>query len=191
MADSTFSEGEAMELQIDGQQVEVHDGLRETITSRLEKLNARHEDITHARVSLVKSNHHQHGSDEARIFLSMPRRKILQVTKVGKTLEDAINSALDALQREVAEYRSRRREVDKQRLKSAKIGPGVTGHVSQIFPHEGYGFVDIGEEEEVRFSRQAVIGGTFEAITEGMSVEVDVIEIAQGYEATRIVPLQR
>lgn len=179
-----------MELQIDGQHVDVHDDLRETITSRLERLNARHDDIIHARVSLVKSGHHLHGSDEARIFLSMSRRKVLQVTKVGKTLEGAINSAFDALQRELSEYRSRRREVDKQRLKTAKVGPGFTGKISQVFLDEGYGFVDIGEEEEVRFSRQTVVGEAFEAITEGMPVEVDVIEIAYGYEATRVVPLQ-
>ena len=179
-----------MELQIDGQHIDVHDDLRDLIADRLEKLNTHHDDITHARVSLVKSSHHQQGSDEARIFLSMSRRKVLQVSKVGKTLDDAVNTAFDSLQREVSEYRRRRRELDKQRLKSAKVEPHTTGKVSQLFPGEGFGFIDIGADEDVRFSRQVVTGGAFEAIHEGMVVEVDVIEIANGYEATRVTPLQ-
>jgi ribosome-associated translation inhibitor RaiA/cold shock CspA family protein len=183
-------EGEAMELQIEGQNVDIHDGLRATITNRLEKLNTRHGDIIYARVSLVKSGHHQHGSDEARIFLSMSRRKVLQVTKVGKTLEGAVGSAFDAIHRELADYRRRRRELDRQRLKTAKVSPRLTGKVVEVFPDEGYGFIDIGEDEDVRFSRQVIAGGAFEGISEGTSVEVDVIEASQGYEATRVVPLR-
>ncbi len=182
-------EGGIMEIQIEGQNAEVYDGLRDMITMRLERLNSHHDDIIHARVSLVKSIHHQHGSDEARISLSMSRRKALQATKVGKTLEEAIVNALDALQRELTAYRSKRRELDKQRLKTAKIGPRLIGKVAEIFPDKGYGFVDIGEDEEARFSRQVIVGEPFERITEGMSVEVDIVEVGYGYEATRLVPL--
>ena len=178
-----------MEIQIDVQHAEVHDALREMVVGRLEKLNEHHSDIIHARVSLVKSMHHQHGSDEARIFLSMSRRKIIQATKVGKTVDDAIINALDALQRELKDYRSKRRELNKQRLKAAKLGPRVIGKVVEVFLDKGYGFVDIGEDEEVRFSRQVIVGEAFESIAEGMSVEVDIVEDGQGYEVTRLVPL--
>ena len=178
-----------MELQIEGQHVDVRDDLRQMITGRLEKLNVHHDDIIHARVVLVKSNHHQHGSDEARILLSMTRRKVLQATKVGKTLENAIGSAFDALQRELSDYRVQRRALDKQRLKTAKVGPRISGKVAEIFLAEGYGFIDIGEDEEVRFSRQTVVGEAFDSIVEGMSVEVDIVEAGFGYEATRVVPL--
>jgi cold shock CspA family protein len=34
------------------------------------------------------------------------------------------------------------------------------------------------------------MAGAFERLTEGMSVEVDVMEGSEGYEATRVVPLQ-
>ena len=178
-----------MELHIEWQHVDVRDALRDSIVERMEKLNEHHEDIMHARVSLIKSNHHQHGSDEARIFLSMSRRKVLQATKVGKTLEEAVGHVLDALHRELTDYRSRRRELDKQRLKTAKIGPRVAGTVVEVFVEHGYGFVDVGEDEPVHFSRQVVLGGAFETIASGMSVEVDVVEVPQGYEATRVVPL--
>jgi len=41
----------------------------------------------------------------------------------------------------------------------------------------------------VHFVRQAVVGGDFDKLTEGMTVEVDVIEGPDGYEATCVVPL--
>jgi ribosomal subunit interface protein len=179
-----------MELHIEGQHIEVSDDLQTTIADRLEKLTAHHGDVIHARVSLVKSHHHQHGSDEARIILSMTRRKVLQAARVGKTIEEAIHSAFDALQHELSHYRGKRRELDKQRLKHAKVGPRLSGQVVQLVTDQGYGFIDIGADEDVQFTRQAVMAGAFETLTEGMSVEVDVIEGSDGYEATRVVPLQ-
>src|SRR5215468_9378159 len=155
----------SMELHIEGQHIEVSDDLRTMIADRLDKLNAHHGDVIHARVSLVKSKHHQHGSDEAHIVLSMTRRKVLQAAKVGKTIEEAINSSFDALQRELADYRGKRRELDKQRLKTARIGPRLSGKVVQLVPDQGYGFVDIGEDEEVRFVRHAVVGGAFDRLS--------------------------
>jgi ribosomal subunit interface protein len=181
---------ESMELHIEGQRIEVSDDLRTMIADRLEKLNARHGDVIHARVSLVKSHHHQHGSDEARIILSMTRRKVLQAAKVGKTIEEAINSSFDALQHELSRYRGKRRELDKQRLKTAKLGPRLSGKVVQLVTNQGYGFIDIGADEDVHFTRQVVMAGAFERLAEGMAVEVDVVEGSEGYEATRVVPLQ-
>src|SRR5215831_9617918 len=181
---------ESMELHIEGQRIEVSDDLRTMIADRLEKLNAHHGDVIHARVSLVKSNHHQHGSDEARIILSMTRRKVLQAAKIGSTLSEAINSSFDALQHELSHYRGKRRELNKQRLKTAKLGPRLSGKVVQLVPDQGYGFIDIGADEDVHFTRQVVMAGTFERLTEGMAVEVDVLEGSEGYEATRVVPLQ-
>src|SRR5262245_2407198 len=161
---------ESMELHIEGQRIEVSDDLRTMIADRLEKLNAHHGDVMHARVSLVKSNHHQHGSDEARITLSMTRRKVLQAVKVGKTVEEAVHSSFDALQHELTHYRGKRRERDKQRLKTARVGARLSGKVVQLVAEQGYGFVDIGEEEDIHFVRQVVVGGDFETLLEGMAV---------------------
>ncbi|MGE3541599.1 MAG: HPF/RaiA family ribosome-associated protein [Candidatus Tectimicrobiota bacterium] len=178
-----------MDLHIEGQHIEVDENLRTLIASRLEKLNAHHNDITHARVALVKSNHHMHGSDEARIVLSMTRRKVLQASRLGKTVEDAIHGALEALQREVSDYRGKRREVDKQRIKTAKVGPRLSGRIVHLVQDKGYGYVDIGADEDVHFLRQAVSGGSFEHMQEGTAVEVDVVESPEGYEATRVTPM--
>src|SRR5438094_8941379 len=130
---------ESMELQIEGQRIEVSDDLRTMIADRLEKLNARHGDVIHARVSLVKSNHHLHGSDEARIILSMTRRKVLQAAKVGKTIEEAIHSCFDALQHELSHYRGKRGELNKQRLKIARARPRLSRKVVPLLTNQGYG----------------------------------------------------
>jgi ribosomal subunit interface protein len=179
-----------MELHIEGQRIDIQPELRTTITQRLEKLDAHHGDIIHARVALVKSGHHQQGSDEVRISLSMTRRKVLRVTKVGKTLENAVNNAMDALQRELSSYRTKRRELDKPLLQTAKVAPRITGVIAQIFPEQGYGLVNIDTDENIHFLRQAVAGGAFDSLTEGMAVEIEVVDGPDGYEATRVVPLQ-
>ena len=85
-------QGKRMELHIEAQHIAVADDLRTMIADRVEKLNAHHGDVMHARVALVKSPHHQHGSDEARIVLSLTRRKVLHATRIGKTIEEAIHS---------------------------------------------------------------------------------------------------
>ena len=178
-----------MNLQIDGQHTDIPAHLRTMIEDRLAKLDAHHEDIIHARVSLVKNTHHQQGSDEARIVLSLTRRKVLQAAKIGKTIDEAVSSALDAMSRELSDYRDKRRGLDKPRLKTAKIGPRLSGKIVQVALDQGYGFVDLGDDEEVHFLRQAVAGGAFEELAEGMAVEVDVMETPAGYQATRVVLL--
>jgi cold shock CspA family protein len=59
-----------------------------------------------------------------------------------------------------------------------------------MVPAQGYGFIDIGADEDVRFSRQVVSGDTFDSIAAGDAVEVDIVETPEGYEVTRVVPLQ-
>ena len=179
-----------MDIHIDTQHFDIHDDLRALITSSLEKLDARHNDIIHARVSLVKSTHHQHGSDEARFMLSMARRKLIQASKIGRDVDDAVHNALQALTRELSDFRSKRRGLDKQRLKAAKSGPRLSGQVVHVAPEQGYGYVDIGGDEEIHFLRHVVVGDAFERINEGTAVEVDVVENDSGYEATRVALLQ-
>ena len=74
-------------------------------------------------------------------------------------------------------------------MKTAKVGPRLSGNVVQLVTDQGYGFIDIGEDEEIHFVRQAVVGGAFDRLSVGMAVEVDVLEGPDGYEATRVVPL--
>ena len=109
---------------------------------------------------------------------------------MGKDVDDAIHNALQALTRELSDFRSKRRGLDKQRLKAAKSGPRLSGQVVHVAPEQGYGYVDIGADEEIHFLRNVVVGDAFEMINEGAAVEVDVVESDSGYEATRVALLQ-
>ena len=88
------------------------------------------------------------------------------------------------------DFRSKRRGLDKQRLKAAKSGPRLSGQVVHVAPEQGYGYVDIGADEEIHFLRNVVVGDAFEMINEGAAVAVDVVESGPGYEATRVALLQ-
>ena len=60
-----------MDLQIEGQHTEVASDVHSWIAEHLEALDAPYHDILHGRVTLVKSARHRHGSDEARVVLTL------------------------------------------------------------------------------------------------------------------------
>ena len=94
-----------MDIHIDTQHFNIHDDLRAAVTASLEKLNAHGITTSSTRACRsVKSTHHQHGSDEARFMLSMARRKLIQASKVGKDIDDAVHNALQALTRELSDF---------------------------------------------------------------------------------------
>ena len=74
----------------------------------------------HARVTLVKHPRHLRRSDEARVVFTLSG-KIINVTRAGETLEDALYAVFDVLERELHDFRSLRRGVSKD------PGPRVRG----------------------------------------------------------------
>ena len=124
-----------MEISIEGHQTDIQPELRERITQRLEELNMPHEDLLHARVALEKATHHQQGADEVRVILSLPG-KMLTAKKTAPTLYDAVNAALETIERELKEFRDQRRGVLKD------PGPRIRGRIIRVFRERGYGFVD-------------------------------------------------
>jgi len=101
-----------MELHVEAQHTEVDPTLRDWIGARCEALNTPHADIVHARVALVKHPRHLRGSDEARVVFTLSG-KIINVTRAGETLEDALYKVFDVLERELHDFRSLRRGVSK------------------------------------------------------------------------------
>jgi ribosomal subunit interface protein len=98
---------------IEGQHTDIQPELRDWITQRLEALNAQHEDIVHARVALDKNTHHQQGTDEVRVILSLSG-KMLTAKKNATSLYEAANAALQTVERELKEFRDQRRGVVKE-----------------------------------------------------------------------------
>jgi ribosome-associated translation inhibitor RaiA/cold shock CspA family protein len=51
---------------------------------------------------------------------------------------------------------------------------GQSGMVVQLFPEQSYGFIEIDNSPELYFTRNAVVGGSFDELEVGMIVEVTV-----------------
>ena len=115
-----------MQIYIEGQHTDVQPALHDWITERFEELNTPHDDILHARMVLNKATHHIQGADEARVILALAG-KTLSASKTAETLDDAVFAVLEAIGREVQDYRSQRRGVVKE------PGPRPRGRIVRLF----------------------------------------------------------
>jgi len=170
-----------MELHVEAQHTEVAPTLQDWIRTRCEALNTPYADIVQARVALVKHPRHLRGSDEAHVFLTLAG-KTLSVTRAGDTLEDALYAVFDVMERELHDFRIRRRGVSKD------PGPRVRGRIVRLFADRGYGFIATNTHREVYFHANAVHGIPFETLQVDMVVELDIEAGHQGPQATRVTP---
>jgi ribosome-associated translation inhibitor RaiA/cold shock CspA family protein len=170
-----------MEIQIEGLHTDVEPGLEAWIAQRLEELNTPHDDITHARVTLVKHERHQKGSDEARVFLTLPG-KTLSATQTGDTLDDALYQVLDAITRELHDFRTIR-----QRTVKAP-GPRPRGRIARLFVDRGYGFITTESHREIYFHANSVHGIPFAELQVGMTVDLDIEPGHAGPQASWVMP---
>jgi ribosomal subunit interface protein len=170
-----------MQIEIEGRRTDVEPALQDWITARLEGLNVPHDDILYARVVMDKATHHIQGADEARIVLTLGG-KLLSAGKTADTLDAALNAALNAIERELQDYRIQRRGVVKE------PGPRPRGRIVRLFPDRGYGFIETDARREVYFHAHAVHGVAFEKLAVGMVVDLDIEAGKDGPQASRVIP---
>jgi cold shock CspA family protein/ribosome-associated translation inhibitor RaiA len=170
-----------MDVQIEGQRTEVEPTLQTWITHRLEELNGPYEDIFRARVTLLKNERHQKGSDEARVFLSLSG-KTLSATRTADTIDDALYEVIDVISRELDEFRTIRRGAVKT------PGPRPRGRIVRLFADRGYGFIETESHREVYFHANSVRDIPFDKLEIGMAVELDVEAGNKGPQASRVTP---
>jgi ribosomal subunit interface protein len=94
-----------MRIHIEGKHTGITPLLLGWIAERLEDLNAPHQDILHARVTLVKHRNGRHCRDEARVELRMVRQT-LKVAQTAKTAYGALSAVLETVERKLHDYRS-------------------------------------------------------------------------------------
>jgi cold shock CspA family protein/ribosome-associated translation inhibitor RaiA len=172
-----------MDLQIEALHTEVEPELREWISERMDELNRPADDILHARVSLLKQQRHQKGSDEVRVFLALSG-KTLQVTQPGDTIQDALYEALSVLTQELREFRKQRREFD--RTSGLTTGKTTIGRIVSLFDDRDYGFIETDGNEEVYFHADVLQGLSFDQLDIGMTVSVLVEMGRVGPRAMRV-----
>jgi ribosome-associated translation inhibitor RaiA len=96
-------------LHIEGQHSDIPPQLMGWIAERIEDLNTPHEDILHARVTLVGHNSGRHGRQEARVELRLAA-VTLSVTQVAKTPYGAVYATLKATERQLRDLRTIERD---------------------------------------------------------------------------------
>jgi CspA family cold shock protein len=170
-----------MELHIEGHHTEVTPDLQSWIAAHVEALDAPYHDILHARMTLVKSERHRHGSDEARVFLSLAG-KTLSATRTGDTLEDALYEVMQVIERALQDFRDVRHGIVKE------PGPRPRGHIVSLFHDRGYGFIETESHQEVYFHAHSVQGIPFEKLHVDMVVDLDIEAGDRGPQASRVTP---
>lgn len=175
-----------MDLQIESRNVEMTPEWRTEIEDRMDKLQAEHNDLMHARVTLTKNTHHRKAPHvaEALIVVTLPVRHTISARKEEKTFEEAIRAAFASIDTELRRYSEKR---GSKEIREAPIP--LRGVVCKLFPQEGYGFILQEGGGEVYFHRNAVHGMAFEALEDGTEVAFNVEGGAQGPQATTVNPL--
>jgi ribosomal subunit interface protein len=168
-----------MEYQVEGQQIDIEPGMQEWIAEHLEKLNTPHDDILHARVTLMKHGRHEKGSEEVRVSLTLPG-KILNITRIADTFDDALYQAMDVMTRELRKFRTVRQRAEKT------PGPRPKGRIVRLFSDRGYGFIETESHREVYFHANSVHGVPFEKLEVGMTVDLEIEAGHAGPQASRV-----
>ncbi len=162
------------------------------IRARVAKLDQYFSKITHCHVTVeAPHRHHRTGRQyHVRVILSVPGRRLVVSSDPGRDEAHAdvlvaIRDAFNAMTRQLKDYvRTLRREV------KVPAEPLQEGKVIKLFPEDGYGFIDVGEEGEVYFHRNSVIGDAFAKLAPGSRVAVVVAgrESEHGAQASTVRP---
>jgi cold shock CspA family protein/ribosome-associated translation inhibitor RaiA len=174
-----------MEVQVESRNVAMRARWRAEAEGRLSELQAGHDDLTHARITLTKNRRHKKADDvaDALIVVALPGRTIT-ARKREKTFEEAMRSAFDAIEAELEKYREKRASHE------VRVPPvPARGVISKLFRDEGYGFILQEGGEEVYFHRNAVHDLAFDELQDGMEVSFNLEQGLKGPQATTVNPL--
>jgi ribosomal subunit interface protein len=171
-----------MNLRFEGQHIEVPDHWKELVTSRLAALENGHRKILHARITFRKSTHHNTGNDEASIVLTIPGTT-LAASRNGQVMGEALNTALEVIEREWQRYWNKKRRL-KKKIPAARTTHGV---VARLFRDQEYGFIQTEGGREVYFHKNSVYNLSFEQLEVGTLVNCELEEGKKGPQASRVL----
>jgi cold shock CspA family protein/ribosome-associated translation inhibitor RaiA len=176
-----------MDLEIQSRNVAMTPRWKTEIEGRMADLQQGHEDMVHARVTLIKNRHHKKlkNAAEATVVITLPRRQVITARKGDKTFDEAIRAAFAAVQTELKKFRDKRVSKD-LRLPPA---PPLRGVVCKLFAKSGYGFILQEGGGEVYFHKHALRGLAFDELEDGTEVVLNVEQGEKGPQATTVQPL--
>lgn len=174
-------------LQISFRHMEHAAAIEALVREKAERLDKFAADIMSCRVVVEPAGkHHQHGNlYEVRIDLTVPGEEIAVTRESSehteyKDVEVALRDAFDSARRKLEDYVRRRRRA----VKAHEVPPH--GRVSQLFPHEGYGFIETPDGREIYFHRHSVLHDAFERVQVGTEVTFVEEEGQKGPQASTV-----
>jgi ribosomal subunit interface protein len=147
--------------------VENSPALEEHLRRKAEKLSHYYNRIQTIHIVVeVPQKHKRNGKlFNVRIDLSVPGKELVVNRKLDEDVYVAVRDAFDALLRQLETY-SRKRRGDVKNHDHANFG-----HVTRLFPDEGYGFILSLDGNELYFSTTNVTHPNFEALMIGDAVQ--------------------
>jgi cold shock CspA family protein len=175
-------------LQITFEGLGVSEALRGRIEREAAKLERFHDRITSCRVAVIgRGGRRRHGDLYAvRLQLTgpgMPELVIDRNPPADHAHEDAFVTVRDAF------AAARRRLQDKRRRMTGQVKAHEEqprGHVTRLFPDEGYGFLEAADGREVYFHRNAVVNGDFAHLAVGREVRFFERDGEKGPQASSV-----
>ncbi|HEY9787097.1 MAG TPA: HPF/RaiA family ribosome-associated protein [Candidatus Obscuribacterales bacterium] len=134
----------------------------------------------------IPHRHHRKGNFyHIRIDISAPEAEIVVNREPpehaqAEDLNAALRDAFDSAKRKVEDYVRKRRGF----VKTHSSPPH--GKVIQLFPEEGYGFLETPDGREVYFHSNSVIAGNFERLEIGSEVAYSEEEGEKGAQASTV-----
>jgi len=168
------------------------EAIEEAVRAKAAKLDQFCGQIMRCRVVVaVPHRHHEHGNFyQVRIDLTVPGEEIAINREASehrpyRDLEVAIRDAFAAAKRKLEDFVRRRR-------RNVKVHePAPHAKVRQLFPDEGYGFLETADGREVYFHRNSVLHEHFDDLEIG--TEVTFVEEAgkKGPQASTVIPVSQ
>ncbi len=176
-----------MQLQITFKDLPASETVEEKIRGAAAKLERFHGEIISCRavVSASQLRHRKGSHYHLRLDVSVPGRKLVVNHKPGDetTHTDilvAIRDAFSAMERMLRDHSQQRR---------GEVKRGVApphGHVSRLYPEEGYGFIETDDGREIYFHEHSVLNNAFKKLREGTGVRYAEEQGEKGAQASTV-----
>lgn len=172
-------------LKITVRSVALSEAAKEEIREKSELLNKYYDRII--RCEVIVDAPHRHRSKgllyEVRINITAPDTELIIKRETNEDLYVAIRDAFDAARRHLEDLAHR------QRREIKRHEPPPQGRVVQLFPEEGYGFLEAPDGREIYFHRNSVLNGGFKQLTIGSEVRFSEEEGEKGPQASTVTSI--
>lgn len=174
-------------LQVSFRHMEHSEAIEAIVREKAARLDTFAGDIMSCRVVVEPAaKHHQHGNlYEVRIDLTLAGEEIAVTREPSehteyRDIQVALRDAFDTARRKLEDYVRRRRGS----IKAHEVPPH--GRVSQLFPEQGYGFLETPDGREIYFHRHSVLHGAFDRLQVGIEVTFVEEEGQKGPQASTV-----